>query len=62
MDARSPPPTELEWAQADVHVIRLHEVSVIGLRKDVVKNGVPYSQTVWLTFAQLRGLAIEETF
>ena len=35
---------------------------IIGLKKDVRKNDVPYTQTVWLTVTQLRGLAIEETF
>ena len=57
-----PPPTEHEWVQAEVQVIKVGEPPIIGLRKDVRKNGVPYTQTVWLTIPQLRGLAIEETF
>ncbi|MFV0442883.1 MAG: hypothetical protein ACK5Q5_04855 [Planctomycetaceae bacterium] len=61
MDPSYPPPTEREWAEADAQVIRLGDARIIGLRKDVTKNGVPYSQTVWLTIGQLRGLAIEET-
>lgn len=57
-----PPPTEQEWAQAEVAVIRQGTPPIIGLRKQMRKNGVPYSQTVWLTVTQLRALAIEETF
>jgi hypothetical protein len=56
------PPTPAEWAKAVVIVIKEGEPPIIGLRKNVTKNGVPYSQTVWLTVTQLRGLAIEETF
>ena len=62
MDPSYPPPTEHEWAAADVQVVRLDDPPIIGLRKDLEKNGVPYRQTVWLTVPQLRGLAIEETF
>jgi hypothetical protein len=57
-----PPPTEHELARANVQVIRLDQPPIIGLKKDLEKNGVPYSQTVWFTIPQLRGLAIEETF
>ena len=62
MDPSYPPPTEHEWANAEVQVIRIDQPPIVGLKKDVMKNGVPYSQTVWLTIPQLRGLAIEETF
>lgn len=62
MDPIYPAPTEQEWAKADVQVIKLSNPPIIGLRKDVRKNDVPYTQTVWLTIPQLRGLAIEETF
>ncbi len=62
MDAKYPPPTETEWAHAEVQVIRLGDSPIIGLKKDLRKNDVPYTQTVWLTIPQLRGLAIEETF
>ena len=62
MDPTYPPPTEQEWANADVQVIKLGDPPIIGLKKDVRKNDVPYTQTVWLTIGQLRGLAIEETF
>lgn len=63
MDSKSfRPPTEQEWAQAEVTVIRTGEPPIIGLRKELQKDGVPYTQTVWLTIGQLRGLAIEETF
>jgi len=54
------PPTPQEWAQTEVIVIK--EGRIIGLRKTLSKNGVPYTQTVWFTVTQLRGLAIEETF
>ncbi len=57
-----PPPNEHEWAIAEVTVIKLGDPPIIGLRKDVRKNGVPYTQTVWLTIPQLRGLAIDQTF
>lgn len=62
MDPRYPAPTESEWASAPVQVIRIKDSFVIGLRKDLEKNGIPYTQTVWLTIPQLRSLAIEETF
>ncbi|WP_145201240.1 hypothetical protein [Thalassoglobus polymorphus] len=62
MDPTYPPPTEQEWAAAEVQVIRIEGSPIIGLRKDIRKNDVPYVQTVWLTVPQLRGLAIEETF
>lgn len=62
MDPKYPPPTEIEWANAEVQVIRFDNSPIIGLRKDLEKNNVPYTQTVWLTIPQLRGLAIEETF
>lgn len=62
MDPTYPPPTEHEWANADVQVVKLGEPPIIGLKKDLRKNDVPYTQTVWLTVTQLRALAIEETF
>ena len=62
MDPKYPPPTELEWAKVDVQVIRIGNSPIVGLKKDLRKNDVPYTQTVWLTVPQLRGLAIEETF
>ncbi len=62
MDPKYPPPTEIEWANAEIKVIRINDSPIIGLRKDLRKNDVPYTQTVWMTIPQLRGLAIEETF
>ena len=59
MDPSYPPPTEHEWAAADVQVVRRDDPPIIGLRKDLEKNGIPYTQTVWLTVPQLRGLAIK---
>lgn len=59
MDPSYPPPTEQEWAEASVEVIRLNDERIVGLRKDLEKNGVPYSQTVWLTLTQLRAVAID---
>ncbi len=55
----SDPPTEEEWARADVVVIKREDVQIVGLRKELTKDHVPYTQTVWLTFAQLRGLTID---
>ena len=49
MDPKYPPPTEIEWAKAEVQVIRFSNSPIIGLRKDLEKNNVPYTQTVWLT-------------
>lgn len=43
-------------------VIRERQPPILGLRKNVTRNCVPYSQTAWLTPAQLRGPAIGETF
>lgn len=58
----NPQPTEQEWAQADVKVIKFENSPIIGLQKEVLKNGDPYVQTVWMTLPQLRAVAIEETF
>ena len=59
MDPRYPAPTEQEWATADVQVMLIGETQIIGLKKDLVMNGIAYSQTVWLTNLQLRSLAID---
>jgi len=54
------PPTEAEWALANATVIKVESDPMrIGVRKNVVKNGVPYSQTVWMTIGQFRGICIE---
>jgi hypothetical protein len=58
-------PTPEEWSKADVTVIQEIKEGrppIIGLRKNVRKDDVPYSQTVWLTPPQLRGLAIDVAF
>lgn len=59
MDATYPEPTRLEWARADAEFIRIDAEGIVGLRKSLSKNGVPYSQTVWFTFDQLRALGID---
>ena len=62
MNPNYPAPTEIEWASMPIQVIRIENSPIIGLRKEIEKNNVPYTQTVWLTIPQLRALAIEETF
>lgn len=56
------PPTPEEWARAQVKVGKHGEPMILCLQKDVVKDGVQYTQKIWLTPSQLRGMAIEETF
>jgi hypothetical protein len=54
------PPTQLEWAHANATVIKQDgDPILIGIRKEIEKNGVPYSQTVWMTIGQFRGICID---
>ncbi len=59
MNSNHLPPTELEWANANVEAIRVSGARIVGLKKTIERHDTAYSQTVWLTLVQLKGLAID---
>jgi hypothetical protein len=62
-EATGEEPTEFEWASAQIFVTRCEDYSppIFELRKVIDKNGVCFIRTLWMSMAQLRTVAFEET-
>lgn len=55
-------PSALDWANAKLHVTKIenaqHE-TIYEFRKELIVNGVPQLQFVWLNQLQLRSVGID---